>query len=100
MDPADELTFERFLGADVPDPIPLDVFLAYAEWFQREAGIAPEDEQVVELAEDLTATFASGERVRPWAVVAAPGIAHFTHRPEWAQDGVHTCDLTDLRSLA
>ena len=100
LDPASELTFERFLGDDVPDPIPLDVFVAYAEWFQREAGIAPEDETVVSLSRDLEATFASGEIVRARAVVAAPGIARFTHRPEWATDGVHTCDLVDFDALS
>ena len=29
-----------------------------------------------------------------------PGIAHFQHRPEWATDGVHTCDYVDFDDFA
>ena len=33
-------------------------------------------------------------------MIAAPGIAHFTHKPEWAGDGDHTCDLVDFGAFA
>ncbi len=33
-------------------------------------------------------------------VVAAPGVAYFTHRPEWAEDGAHTCDFVDFAELS
>ena len=33
-----EHTLERFLGDDVPDPLPLRRFLDYAEWFQERDG--------------------------------------------------------------
>jgi thioredoxin reductase len=35
-------------------------------------------------------------------VVAAPGVAHFTQRPAWADAvaGEHTCDLVDLAGLS
>jgi cation diffusion facilitator CzcD-associated flavoprotein CzcO len=82
MDPAGELTFQAFC-ADPPNPIPLGLYLDYAEWFRREAGI-----EVIE--EELT--------VLPDApfVVAAPGVAYFQHRPEWATDEVHTVDYVDF----
>ena len=100
LDPAYELTFERFLQDDVPDPIPIQTFLDYATWFQEQAGIVVEDEEVVEVTPDLIATFKSGERVHAEAVVAAPGIARFANRPAWAPPAaIHTCDLVDFADL-
>ncbi len=58
------------------------------------------DEEVVDVTPDLEATFASGERVKARAVVAAPGIARYAHRPQWAPPtAVHTCDLVEFDGL-
>jgi len=47
------------------------------------------------------AALADGGTITAAKVVAAPGIAHFTHHPEWADGlGEHTCDLIDLASLS
>src|SRR4051795_1611819 len=107
LDPAGEWTLEGYLEergippAEV-DPLPLELFLEYAEWFQAQAGIAVRDERVVALRPGWEATLASGETLRARAVVAAPGVAHFSHRPEWADAvaGEHTCDLVDLTRLS
>jgi hypothetical protein len=100
LDPAHELTLERYLEArDITaDPLPIGLFLDYADWFATEAKLEIRDEHVVELREDdgFAATMESGAVIRARNVIAAPGIAHFTHRPEWAQEGIHTCDLTDF----
>src|SRR4051812_25995830 len=45
MDPANELTFEHF-RADAPDPIPIGLFLDYADWFVDNARITIEDARV------------------------------------------------------
>lgn len=98
LDPAHELTLERYLkerGLN-PDPLPIQLFLDYADWFTRESKLEISDEHVVALRPGFEATLESGELIRARNVIAAPGIAHFTHKPEWAQDGVHTCDLTDF----
>jgi thioredoxin reductase len=104
LDPAHELTLERYLAdvhGETPDPLPIGVFLDYADWFTATAGLEVEDEHVTELREGFEATLASGETIQARAVVAAPGIAHFTHTPEWADDGaVHTCDLVDFGDFA
>jgi thioredoxin reductase len=101
LDPAYELTLERFLDerGETPDPLPIGLFLAYSEWFTERAGIAVEDEHVVALRSGFEAELSSGETIRARQVIAAPGIAHFTHRPEWAAPGDHTCDLVDLGEL-
>jgi cation diffusion facilitator CzcD-associated flavoprotein CzcO len=102
LDPAYELTLERFLQehGETPDPLPIGLFLAYTDWFTEQAGIAVEDERVVALRPGFEAELESGETVRARQVIAAPGIAQFTHTPEWAgADAIHTCDLVDLDEL-
>jgi cation diffusion facilitator CzcD-associated flavoprotein CzcO len=86
LDAAGELTFRAFCP-DPPDPIPLQLFLDYAAWFQRQAGIEVIEQELGELPD---ARF----------VVAAPGIAYFQHRPEWATDEVHTCDYVDFSDVS
>jgi thioredoxin reductase len=104
LDPAFELTFERYLDERgiSEDPIPLELFLDYAGWFTAEAGLVVEDEHVTTLTRDghFTAALAGGDTIEARQVIAAPGIAHFAHRPEWATDGVHTCDLVDFGELS
>src|SRR3954462_15837296 len=103
LDPAHELTLERFLGerGETPDPLPIGLFLEYTEWFTAAAGLEVEDEHVTALRAGFEATLASGATIAPRHVVAAPGIAHFTHTPEWAgSDAVHTCDLVYFGDFA
>ena len=88
-------------ASDVPDPLPLQRFLDYADWFQAQKGLEVRDERVTALEPGFVATLESGERLHAPAVVAAPGVAHFAHRPAWAEHvpGEHTCDLIDLSEL-
>jgi lysine/ornithine N-monooxygenase len=99
LDPAHELTFRRYLDEQQisEDPIPLALFLAYTEWFSEQAGLHVEDEHVVALRHDghFVAETAGGT-IEARRVVAAPGIAHFAHLPDWASEGQHTCDLVDF----
>lgn len=107
LDPEGEDTLERYLEmrgiphAEV-DPLPLALFLEYADWFQQVKGIEVRDERVARLRPGWEATLESGEILRARAVVAAPGVAHFTVRPDWADrvPGEHTCDLVDLDALS
>jgi thioredoxin reductase len=46
LDPAEELTLREF-APDLPDPIPVARFLAYADWFAAQAGIEVCEEEVV-----------------------------------------------------
>jgi thioredoxin reductase len=98
VDPADELTLERFLDeqGETPDPIPLDVFLAYADWFTEQAGLDIEDLEIDTVRPGLEAVTTTGEVIRARHIIAAPGNRHFAHRP---YDGNHTCDLVDFTQL-
>ncbi|HZO63423.1 MAG TPA: FAD-dependent oxidoreductase [Kribbellaceae bacterium] len=99
---------ERGIDPRDVDPIPIGVFLDYAEWFRQAKGIEPLDDLVDDVVRSnghFTATLSSGERIDAEAVVAAPGIAHFTHFPAWADSvppdrATHTCDLVRFDDLA
>jgi FAD-dependent urate hydroxylase len=99
---------ERGIAPDDVDPIPIGVFLDYAEWFQERKGIEIREELVAHLAKPdgtFTATLAGGERIAAEAVVCAPGIRHYTNLPPWAPSvppdrAAHTCDLVRFEDLA
>jgi cation diffusion facilitator CzcD-associated flavoprotein CzcO len=130
FDVAGELTFEAFAGAEIADPIPLDTYLAYADWFVAHSGLRVRDEEVVRLEpagdgaggtaagraagdaavsggdharapRGFVATLASGATISARAVVAAPGISRFAVVPEWGVGlGDHTVDLVDFGELS
>jgi cation diffusion facilitator CzcD-associated flavoprotein CzcO len=93
--------------ADV-DPLPIGLFLDYAEWFRRAKGIGVREDLVVDLTKPddrFEAVLESGERIVADAVVAAPGIRNFTNLPAWAGSvpagrAAHTCDLVRFEDLS
>jgi cation diffusion facilitator CzcD-associated flavoprotein CzcO len=90
------------------DPIPLQTFLDYCDWFRRTKGIAVREEVVTKVRRSngrFEATLASGERIGADALVCAPGIRDYANLPEWAPSvpaeiGAHTCDLVRFAHLA
>jgi thioredoxin reductase len=98
---------ERSIRPEEVDPIPISLFLGYAGWFQQKKRISPLQQEVTELASTdgrFAASLANGERILADAVVAAPGIRHFTSLPDWAArvpDGIgaHTCDLVEFEDF-
>jgi len=113
LDAAKEHTFESYLEerdidpADV-DPIPVNLFIDYATWFQDKASLEVLPDMVEELTRQnrhFEATLQSGRRITADAVVAAPGITHFTVIPEWVEETLspgrwsHTCTRVDFKDL-
>ena len=106
-------TFEAYLEdrAITPgeiDPIPIDVFVDYADWFRRRKGLDVVDALVTSLARTeprFEAQLDDGRRIVADAVVAAPGIRHYASVPAWAASvpagrAAHTCDLVRFDGLA
>jgi FAD-dependent urate hydroxylase len=99
---------ERGIATDEVDPIPIRLFVDYAQWFQEEKGVEVREELVAELEkidDRFTARLASCERIAADAVVCAPGICHYTHLPQWAASvppgrAAHTCELVRFEELA
>jgi FAD-dependent urate hydroxylase len=99
---------ERAIAASDVDPIPIGVFLDYAQWFRRAKRIEVREELTVDLDKRdgrFTATLENGEQLVTDAVVCAPGIRHYTTVPHWASDvppgrAAHTCDLVRFDEMA
>jgi cation diffusion facilitator CzcD-associated flavoprotein CzcO len=99
---------ERGIDPSDVDPIPVALFLDYVDWFEEKAGIEVQPELVRDLSRPngrFEATLRSGRRVTADAVVAAPGISHFTVVPEWVEQSLsperwtHTCNLVRFDQL-
>ena len=112
LDAATLHTFAAFLehrGIDPTDvdPLPIALFLEYAEWFVEQKALAIHDELVTRLARadsGFEAELQSGRRIRAERVVCATGIARFQRLPPWGAalpDGVatHTSDFVDFASV-
>jgi cation diffusion facilitator CzcD-associated flavoprotein CzcO len=78
-------------GLPTRDPLPLADFLGYAEWFQRQIGLAADTRRVtaVDMARvraGFTLLLEDGEVVEVARVVVAGGIARFASRPPAFRD--------------
>jgi FAD-dependent urate hydroxylase len=99
---------ERTIDPTDVDPLPVGLFLDYAEWFRQAKGIQVLEDRVVDLAKSadrFEAVLGSGMRIAADAVVAAPGIRHFTNVPAWAgsvpaERAAHSCDLVRFEGLS
>ena len=99
---------QRAIAPAEVDPLPIGLFLDYAEWFRQAKRIEVREDLVAELARPdgrFEAVLDSGERVTADAVVAAPGVSSFTNRPGWAISvppgrATHTCDLVRFEDLS
>lgn len=91
LDPVNVHTIEAFLSSqkktarDV-EPLSLDFYLSYAEWFQKQKNIQPLPVYVKQLDPSLAshrfvATTADGDVINARRVALAPGFKHFAHAP-------------------
>jgi FAD-dependent urate hydroxylase len=93
---------QRAIAPAEVDPLPIKVFLDYAEWFRQAKGIQPVEDLVVDLTKPddrFEAVLDSGERILADTVVAAPGIAHFTNRPTGPPTPATWCGSRTCRGL-
>jgi FAD-dependent urate hydroxylase len=113
LDAAGVHTFEAFLeerriAPTELDPIPLEVFVDYTDWFRVNKRLDVSERMVVELTkpnERFEAVLESGERIAARWVVAAPGIRHFATVPSWAaqvprERAAHASELVHFDELA
>jgi FAD-dependent urate hydroxylase len=114
LDASEVYTLEAFLEETrIPkttvDPIPVETFRDYAEWFRKSKQIdvqALRVNRVCRLDGQFEAHCDNGETIRAQHVVATPGLAPFTNVPTEVSLGLpsdrvaHTATLVDFRRLA
>jgi hypothetical protein len=87
-DPAEALTLDRYeesIGVEPTRPVPLDRFVEYGRWFQRQAVPELEQTKVVQVhgaPGGLRLELEDGAPVTARRVVLAGGIAPFAWRPQ------------------
>jgi FAD-dependent urate hydroxylase len=117
LDPLNVDTIEKFLGTkglstkDV-EPLSLEFYLSYAQWFQEQKQISVLPALVRKLDWDESEAFPfravmdNGESVAAKFVVVAVGFQYFKNLPsdlvKLLPEGrySHTCDLVDFREMA
>jgi len=86
-DPKHSLTLEAFqsaTGVRIPTPVPLEHFVAYGNWFQRQAAPDLDTRLVTKLTSDsreFLLTLEDGETLSANRVIVASGIAPFAYIP-------------------
>ncbi|HEX5604488.1 MAG TPA: NAD(P)-binding domain-containing protein [Pyrinomonadaceae bacterium] len=110
LDPAEVHTIDRFLAergqtAKDVEPLSLEFYLSYTEWFQEQKQITSLPLHVERLDvsnSEFIATTTSGDTIEACNVVIAPGFTHFTNIPAELRSRlppgrfVHTCDFVDF----
>jgi len=93
LDPLNVHTIDAFLStksqtAKDVEPLSLDFYLSYAEWFRQQKNIAPlplyieqVDTVVTQTNHRFIATTRDGDIINANRVVLAPGFKHFAHAP-------------------
>jgi FAD-dependent urate hydroxylase len=112
LDPLDVHTIEAYLReqgktASEVEPLSLDFYLAYVDWFQKQKNIQPREVYIKRLDRStengrFVATTTDGERIIAKRVVLAPGFKHFANVPDELKailpEGSfkHTADFVDF----
>lgn len=116
LDPVDVHTIEKFLEsrgqstAEI-EPLSLDFYLSYTEWFQTQKGIVVSPWTVQRLdrsAEDgiFRATTSEGHTIEARNVALAPGFRYFPNIPAELKTRLpagryeHTCEFVDFSAAA
>jgi FAD-dependent urate hydroxylase len=109
-DPNQQLTldeYKRQSGHSISKPIPLDRFVDYGHWYQRQAVGDLEPRQILSIDRDsrgFRVSMADGEEFTARQMVVAAGISAFAARPaEFANIpsslASHTSEHSDLRKF-
>jgi cation diffusion facilitator CzcD-associated flavoprotein CzcO len=115
LDPLNLHTIEKFLESqgktahDV-EPLSLEFYLTYADWFQQQKNIQPLPIYIRKLdrstTNDFIATTIDGDAIHARRVVLAPGFKHFINVPDYLKQRLpagryeHTCNFNDFSDSA
>lgn len=96
--------YEKAIGRKIADPVPIEDFIAYGEWFQKQVAPNLDTRHVQNVSHDgsvFELTMDDGEKMYAKSVVLALGIGLFFHRPEQftgipRELAPHSSDLSDF----
>ncbi len=96
--------YEKARGKRIPDPVPIEDFIAYGDWFQKQVVPNLDTRRVESVSWNgsvFELTIEDGERLHAKSVVLALGIGLFCNRPEQfagiSRDlAPHSSDLNDF----
>jgi thioredoxin reductase len=96
--------YQKFIGHKIPEPVPIEDFVAYGEWLQKQVAPNLDTRKVSKVSPNgrgFVVAMADGECFHAKSVVLTLGIGLFSQRPEQFADisrevAPHTCDLRDL----
>lgn len=100
--------YEKASGRHIADPLPIEDFIAYGEWFQKQVAPNLDTRQVRNVRHDqdiFELTLDDGERMHAKSVVLALGIGLFSYRPEQfaglpRELAPHSSELSDFSHIA
>jgi thioredoxin reductase len=90
-EPSGALTLRRYSAetgspyADIGEPVPIETFIAYGDWFRQQAGIEVDEAEVTRIdrnGDEFVLELDSGETVTSGRVVMATGLSNFAYVPE------------------
>ncbi|NOU73447.1 SidA/IucD/PvdA family monooxygenase [Paenibacillus sp. LMG 31458] len=110
-DAQDELTIHRFAketGVELVTPLPRPIFVDYAMWFAKEAGVEFTPELVTTLSkdgEDYLIETETGQSFQAKNVIIATGVEHYKYMPDLFQSlpahlVSHTSGYTSFQAFA
>lgn len=96
--------YEKTIGRRIADPLPVEDFIAYGEWFQKQVAPSLDTRQVQNVTchgGTFELSLDDGETISAKSVVLALGIGLFFHRPEEFASiprelAPHSSDLNDF----
>jgi thioredoxin reductase len=77
--------YEKTLGRRISDPVPIEDFVAYGDWFQKQVAPNLDTRRVQNVSHDggiFNLTFEDGDRIQAKSLILALGIGPFYQRPE------------------
>ena len=96
--------YEKTIKRKIADPLPIEDFIAYGEWFQEQVAPNLDTRHVQKVSHGggvFELTLDDGDKLQFKSVVLALGIGPFLHRPEQFADlprelAPHSSDLSDI----
>jgi thioredoxin reductase len=100
--------YQRAIGHKIKEPLAIEDFIAYGDWFQKQVAPNVDTRQVQNVSHGGTVfslTMDDGERIEAKSVVLTLGIGLFSSRPEQfagvpRELAPHSSELSDLTQFA